>query len=246
VEAPAELPATLSAFQDQQHRWAKGSIQTARRTLGRVFASSQPLRVKIEAFFHLTNNTAYVATLFAGAFLVPSMLIRHHRGLDWMLAIDAVLFGSSTLSVLLYCAEGQRLLGRRVRFRDAIAVLQVGVGISVRNAAAVVEGLLQNGGVFERTPKQGAAGMRPALERRPRIPLIEIVLAIFYGGSIPVFLATGAWLSIPFLLLFLGGYLTVALQGLGERRSYDPSRAESVRHKTDSMARHLLFSTDEA
>ncbi|HEX2123756.1 MAG TPA: glycosyltransferase, partial [Thermoanaerobaculia bacterium] len=34
VEVPAELPAALSGFQDQQHRWAKGSIQTARKLLG--------------------------------------------------------------------------------------------------------------------------------------------------------------------------------------------------------------------
>src|ERR671918_790307 len=33
VEVPAELPAALSGFQQQQHRWTKGSIQTARKLL---------------------------------------------------------------------------------------------------------------------------------------------------------------------------------------------------------------------
>src|SRR6202171_2421699 len=60
LQVPAELPAALSGFQEQQHRWAKGSIQTARKVLPRIARSGLPFRVKAEAFFHLTNNSAYL------------------------------------------------------------------------------------------------------------------------------------------------------------------------------------------
>lgn len=42
VEVPAELPPTISAFQEQQFRWAKGSIQTARRLLVRILRAHIP------------------------------------------------------------------------------------------------------------------------------------------------------------------------------------------------------------
>ena len=36
VVAPAELPVEMNAFKSQQHRWAKGSIQTCRKLLPQI------------------------------------------------------------------------------------------------------------------------------------------------------------------------------------------------------------------
>ncbi|HEU4888650.1 MAG TPA: glycosyltransferase, partial [Thermoanaerobaculia bacterium] len=102
VEVPAELPAALSGFQDQQHRWAKGSIQTARKLLGTIVGSGLGRRVKSEAVFHLTNNSAYLFTVLLALLIVPSMLVRYRNGLAWMFAIDVPLFVASTGSVLLF------------------------------------------------------------------------------------------------------------------------------------------------
>src|SRR5687767_15271790 len=54
--APAEVPVEMNSFKSQQHRWAKGSIQTCRKLLPRILQSDLPLGVKTEAFFHLTAN----------------------------------------------------------------------------------------------------------------------------------------------------------------------------------------------
>src|SRR5712691_5770650 len=54
--APAEVPVEMNAFKSQQHRWAKGSIQTCRKLLPRILRSNLPWGVKAEAFFHLTAN----------------------------------------------------------------------------------------------------------------------------------------------------------------------------------------------
>ncbi|MGH9333494.1 MAG: cellulose synthase family protein, partial [Vicinamibacteria bacterium] len=59
VVAPAEIPVSMNAFKSQQHRWTKGSIQTARKLLPRILASPLPFRVKVEALFHLSANLAY-------------------------------------------------------------------------------------------------------------------------------------------------------------------------------------------
>src|ERR687883_106700 len=59
IEAPAELPVEMSSFKSQQFRWAKGSIQVAKKMLPTILRAEIPFSVKMEAFFHLTNNFAY-------------------------------------------------------------------------------------------------------------------------------------------------------------------------------------------
>jgi cellulose synthase/poly-beta-1,6-N-acetylglucosamine synthase-like glycosyltransferase len=221
VVVPAELPSTLAGFHQQQHRWAKGSIQTARKILPRLFRSRLPRHVKCEAAFHLTNNSAYLLTVLLALLIVPAIVIRQRLGVGWTIGFDVALFIASTGSVLVFYIEGQRWAGRpRPRVRDLLWVLPIGVGISLRNAAAVIEGALQHGGSFDRTPKRGSAP-RATVERRPRLPVGEIVLALFFCAAAATFLAARQWASLPFLTLFLSGYGSASVQALRERSSYE-------------------------
>ena len=212
VEVPAELPAALSGFQDQQHRWTKGSIQTARKLLGTILGSEHRRSVKSEALFHLTNNSAYLFTVLLALLIVPSMLVRYRNGLAWMFVIDVPLFIASTGSVLLFYREGQRWAGRaRPPLRELLAVLPVGVGMSMRNAVAVIEGLIEEGGHFKRTPKAGDTIARQA---KRRAPLAELAFALFFAGTVISFILAGHWGAIPFLGLFLSGYSYVAVKSV--------------------------------
>jgi cellulose synthase/poly-beta-1,6-N-acetylglucosamine synthase-like glycosyltransferase len=238
VEVAAELPAALSGFQEQQHRWAKGSIQTARKVLPVIARSELRAAVKSEAAFHLTNNSAYLLSVLLALLIVPAMVIRHRHELLWSFVIDVVLYAASTASVLLFYVEGQRLAGRaRPPLRELLAVLPVGVGMSIRNASAVLEGLFENGGHFRRTPKAGdlchpVPDAPPAQvpryardDKPPRIPWGELALALFFCGVILAFGGTRQWLSVPFLGIFASGYGYVAAMALQERISY----ARSIR-----------------
>jgi cellulose synthase/poly-beta-1,6-N-acetylglucosamine synthase-like glycosyltransferase len=60
VVSPAEVPVEMNAFKSQQHRWAKGSIQTCRKLLPQILQADLPPQVKAEAFFHLTANFNYL------------------------------------------------------------------------------------------------------------------------------------------------------------------------------------------
>jgi len=220
VEVPAELPGALSGFQEQQHRWAKGSIQTARKILPRIVRSDVPLGVKAEAFFHLTNNAAYVLTVVVALLMVPAIVVRQRLGSSWTFIFDALVFALSTGSVLLFYIEGQRFAGReRLRFRELLAVMPVGVGISIRNAAAVLEGAFENGGTFRRTPKRGDA-TRVVRERAPRAPVGELIMALFFAVAFASFAIARQWISLPFLLLFLSGYGWAAVAGFRERMAF--------------------------
>jgi len=55
VVCPAEVPVQLTGARSQQHRWAKGSIQTARKLIPRILQADLPLFTKYQAVFHLTN-----------------------------------------------------------------------------------------------------------------------------------------------------------------------------------------------
>ena len=78
--APAEVPVEMNAFKSQQHRWAKGSIQTCRKLLPRILQSNLPLGIKIEAFFHLTANFNYPLMCVLSMLMFPSMVIRYNMG----------------------------------------------------------------------------------------------------------------------------------------------------------------------
>ncbi|MGQ0506888.1 MAG: cellulose synthase family protein, partial [Myxococcaceae bacterium] len=76
VVSPAEVPVDMNAFKSQQHRWAKGSIQTARKLLPTILRSNLPTAVKREAFFHLTNNLAYLLMVLLSLLMPLSMVLR--------------------------------------------------------------------------------------------------------------------------------------------------------------------------
>lgn len=227
VTVPAELPSTIAGFRQQQHRWAKGSIQTARSILPRILRSDLPLATRAEAFFHLTNNSAYLLTVIVSLLLVPAILIRQRLGLGWSVLADVILFALSTGSVLLFYIEGQRRIGRSLSTAEIFAVLPIGIGIAVRNATAVVEGLLQRGGYFARTPKRGDSGL---IESMRCVPIGETILASFFAVAFAMLAAARQWASLPFLLLFLGGYgymvamAIVELLNIGRSETYAQTR----------------------
>ena len=220
VEVAAELPAALSGFQQQQHRWAKGSIQTARKLLPTIARAELRHSIKTEALFHLTNNCAYLLSVMLALLIVPAMMIRYRHELLWSFALDLVLYAASTASVLLFYVEGQRYAGRaRPPLRELLAVLPVGVGMSIRNASAVIEGLFESGGHFHRTPKEGDGGVVRA-SGVPRLPYVEAMLSLFFCGVIVAFAGTRQWLSVPFLAIFASGYGYIAVMGLSERLNF--------------------------
>ena len=117
VIAPAEVPVEMNAFKSQQHRWAKGSIQTCRKLLPEILRADVPLGVKAEAFFHLTANFNYPLMCVLSVLMFPSMVIRYNMGWYEMLLIDVPLFFAATFSVCNFYMVCQREIHRD--WRDA-------------------------------------------------------------------------------------------------------------------------------
>ena len=243
IAAPAELPVSMNAFKAQQRRWAQGSLQTARKLLPQILASPLPLRVRAEAFFHLTSNLAYPLMAVLSLLMTPVLFARVSTGLREMALLDIPIFAAATLSVVSFYAFSQsRLLRLQApderqslwrRARNIPAALAVGIGISFSNASAVLSGVLGRRTPFVRTPKYGIAGTadrwRQKSYRMPAgaIPALEFALGLVMAGATFYAVVEGVAASAPFLLLFAAGYLYVGGRSLLEaRRAAPPPVAE--------------------
>ena len=222
LTAPAELPVEINAFKRQQFRWAKGSIQTARKLLGRILRSPLPLRVKTEAFVHLTCNANYVLMVALSLLVFPAMLLRRGGDPRLLLLIDLPLFLGATVSVLVFYAISQRERGAgwRRELRYLPGLMGLGIGLAINNSRAVVSGLLKRGGVFERTPKYRIEKRRDAWRgKRYRVAhdatfVVEGVLALYFIVCFALAVSLRMWPSLPFLWLFLQGYTYMFLLSL--------------------------------
>jgi cellulose synthase/poly-beta-1,6-N-acetylglucosamine synthase-like glycosyltransferase len=216
VAAPAEVPGELSAFLSQQHRWAKGSVQVARKLARRVASSSLPWRVKLEAFAHLSSNCGYPLVVVL-AFVLPLVALETSAiGALWHLTAFLV----CTLSVVLFYARGQRALSRSWRqwALDVPAALALGVGMSLAQTRAVLEGALRRTGEFVRTPKCGDAPVTTRYATALRgWPLGELALAAYFAWAVARAIQAGLWGSLPFLGLFLAGFAWVGALTVAER-----------------------------
>ncbi|MBM3265474.1 MAG: glycosyltransferase family 2 protein [candidate division Zixibacteria bacterium] len=218
--SPSELPVEMNAFKSQQRRWAKGSIQTARKLLPTILRSRMPFRAKLEAMFHLTNNMAYVLMLMLSLLMFPSIVIRVQAG--WMSSfwIDLPFLLAATVSVSLFylCAEREVDRGvwkRRIFYLPCL--MAVGIGICVNNTRAVAEALLGQWTEFERTPKYGIRDKKDRWQwmryRGPKtfLPVLELLFAFHFGLLVYYTAVNRIYSSIPFLCLFFFGFLYVGL-----------------------------------
>jgi hypothetical protein len=248
--APAELPPEMIAFKQQAHRWTKGSFQTCIKLLPRVLRAKLPMRIKTEAFFHLTNTLVYplmvVLTLmmFPTFFTIVNPLKTDPYG-KWF--FSATLFVLATCSTSTFFVFGQReLFGARAGWKSVLylpVLMGLGVGVSINNAKAVFEAIWsavrRKPSEFVRTKKYGSAGKqkqrvvaavdgaaagdavvaapRPSLFtlHRMLMPIIEIAFGCYMVSCIWISVYYGYALgSVPFLMIFAGGYFYVGFGSL--------------------------------
>jgi len=224
---PAEVPVEMNAFKTQQHRWAKGTIQVMRKLLPRIWKEKLPLKVKLEATFHLTNNFAYLFMVLLLTLMLPALLIRQqHSTIGGSGLFDMLVFLLVTVSFFAFYIGSQMDGGRN--WRDTLRYLPfltaMGIGLSVNNSRAVLEALFGDESPFVRTPKYGIKGQEgDAKKKRYRggrtlQPIVELALSAYFAVILFTAIHYKLWMGIPFTVLFLAGFLYIGLLSLLERR----------------------------
>jgi cellulose synthase/poly-beta-1,6-N-acetylglucosamine synthase-like glycosyltransferase len=227
--APAEVPVEMNAFKSQQHRWAKGSIQTCRKLLPTILRSSLPLGVKAEAFFHLTANFNYILMCILSVLIFPSMVIRYNMGWYEMLLIDVPLFFAATFSFCNFYVVCQREVHKDwiVRLKYVPFLMSVGIGLSINNTRAVLEALFNKQSEFTRTPKyriEGDSDEWVGKRYRQSVavqPLIELALGLYFTATVFYALANQIYGTVPFLILFQVGFLYTGLLSIVQQYAGD-------------------------
>ena len=225
IECASELPVDMNGFKSQQARWAKGLMQTAKKILPKVFAADVPWHVKAEAFFHLTANISYPLMVLLSTMLLPVMIVRFQQGWLQMLLIDLPLFLASTCSISSFYLVAQKELRPKTWWRTFLYmpfVMATGIGISVRNTQAVIEAILGKKSEFARTPKFKIEGKKGTFAKKSYknkagwMPYAEVLLGLYFSLTVVYAIANENYPTVPFLLLFVWGYLYTGFMSLGQ------------------------------
>ena len=226
---PAELPVEMNAFKTQQHRWAKGSIQTCRKLLPLILQSDQPFGVKAEAFFHLTANFNYVLMVLLSILIFPSMVIRYNMGWSEMLLIDVPLFLAATASVANFYVVCQRELYPAewvTRLKYLPFLMSIGIGLAINNARAVFEALTNTQTEFARTPKYPSktaptSGSASAIARGTSFSRSSSFRLASISLHPVLCLSNRIYGTLPFLMLFQVGFLYTGLLSIVQQFADD-------------------------
>lgn len=235
---PAELPVEIHAFKSQQHRWAKGSIQTALKLVPSLLRAPLPPLTKYQAVLHLTHYLVHPLMLTVALLSIPLLLLqRFFPSLGWLLAA-AVLLSLATFGPSSLYFYSQRKLHPNEwprRLRAMPFLMLFGTGIAVSNTKAVLEAVFGRRNEFIRTPKYGveqiggSAAIRGWWNRHRvakgegsawkgkayrfssvHLGFLELFMAFYCGVAFFLFIHQARYLITPFLLIYTSGFLYVS------------------------------------
>jgi len=221
VAVPNELPGHMRAFKMQQHRWAKGTAQCFRSLTGRVMASRGVLRDKVDEAFLLAGYAIH-PILLANVLLWPWAVLLMDRNVFLVLqALMGLAILVAPLSFILTVVERDG----RWSFSsvgEVLAGIGVGIGLMVNNSAGQVQGFIERGGEFVRTPKANlhpVGSLAPSTaEKQYDSPLhwtffAELMLIAYclLGTALLVSRGEGLW-AVPMLFWALCLGLVAQLQ----------------------------------
>ncbi|MFO0592218.1 MAG: cellulose synthase family protein [Polyangiaceae bacterium] len=206
VVSPSELPEDISALRAQQYRWGKGTVQTARKLLGRVLRSDVTFSQKVEAVFHMTPHFAYPLLVMLSVLVLPALLLMPATSVRMMVLVDLPLCMATTgsLAAFYMMAESAQGRSRKGALLKLPMLIAIGTGLAPHLSSAVWDGLRFMAGEFVRTPKQGNNKNR--YKAALQLPYVEAVLALWSAAGVVASCYTGHYFAAPFSFLFMMGY----------------------------------------
>jgi hypothetical protein len=142
-----------------------------------------------------------------------------------MLVIDLPLFLASTCSISSFYLVAQKTLRPKTWRRTFLYmpfVMALGIGISVRNARAVLEAIFGVKSEFARTPKYRIEGAKDSWQKKSYrksggwLPYAEVALGIYFAATVVYAIQNENYATVPFLLLFVWGYLYTGVMSLAQ------------------------------
>ena len=233
VAVPSELPVQMTALKQQHFRWAKGGAQTLRKLTVPLLKSKRSAWYKLAGLFHLSGYLTFPLIILLLITWLPIIL---HP--DWVRGIPMTFMSIAMLGVPIQYTLGQIALHRSDirRIANLPWFMIIGTGMTLSNSLAIFEGLCGKPGVFMRTPKFRMEGDNETWKRSAYVMSADPtafgeVMMVGYAA----FMTLESWRSgnlsaIPFLLLYVFGFATVAISiasDNGPRRRRPTLRAKA-------------------
>ena len=231
VVAPSELPIDINAYKSQQHRWAKGSIQTAKKLLPQIYKTNETLIKKVEAFIHLNQYMVHPMMIILALLSLPLIILLKPQISSMSVSLTMIIFmflifmGAFAPTFLYIVAQkkGYRDWQKRCLFIPVLMV--IGCGIAINNTKAVLEALLNIKSDFIRTPKYGVIKRgRNILVKNYSLSLqvffvSEILLSAYCFIGFMQYTSNKKFVFGPFLLMYAIGFLYVGTLSIFQKFS---------------------------
>lgn len=232
IAAPGEIPPLMMGFKRQQSRWATGTVQCLRKLGWQVWRSDLNLWQKFQAMLHL-----------GGYFIHPLMLIVLVLSLPLMLTEGLTGLPLAGLTIAMVGPPAQAILAQRRLHKNWASRLMyfpvfmlMGIGVAVNNTLAVMQGFRKKPQRFLRTPKfnleSGWSSSQYALTMDISV-WIELLFAVYalVSAGFSIWLAPSL---APFMLLYAGGFIYVALLSMQQTRIIRQARIQAERQLSSS------------
>ncbi len=235
VTVPSELPVEMSAFKAQQFRWAKGSIEVFLKLISIIVKANIPLKQKVEAFFHMGSNFAWLLMGYVAIVMPLNIVIRYKVGFMPIFLMDIPIFVLASASVVVFYLFSEYMVLKEtlsVQHRSILTTmlylpmaLAIGIGIGINNFKAVTQAVFKVVTPFNRTPKYnvnadktGASSKIKAnvyrIKKIDWVIVIEMVMGLYFTLVILFMLEKEQFFTVPFLMLFQLGFLYTAIMSI--------------------------------
>jgi cellulose synthase/poly-beta-1,6-N-acetylglucosamine synthase-like glycosyltransferase len=217
---PAELPETVTAFRNQQFRWAKGSFQTLLKLLPLLREARAPFFKKYQAILHIAGYAVHPMMLTLSLLALPVLFITARMSPpSWVYSILALplvlaIVGPTAMYVVSQAAINKRGLPANLLLMPFMVV--VGVGLALSNTRAIAEAIAGHESEFVRTPKRGDREVKRYHARIPWLAIVEFVLGIYCVVTVICYLRAGSLFGVPFLAIYALGYFYVSAHSLAD------------------------------
>jgi cellulose synthase/poly-beta-1,6-N-acetylglucosamine synthase-like glycosyltransferase len=229
VVAPAELPRTISAYKNQQSRWAKGSTQCLIKFGPSILTTrNHSLIARSYALISMAGYTTHLLMLLLLLIQVPLIYLGYRP------PAFLILLGVLSIAQPLLFVFGQQLLYgdwlRRLRYLPALLIIAIGLAPS--NSRAIFEAIGGRGNDFVRTPK-GLASDSSSRQAEGtmagyRLPfdwivIVELFLAFYAFIGVLISLGKANFWPLAFMMACMLGFGYVAVASIQEQLKKSPS-----------------------
>lgn len=243
LPVPGEIPPTVTAFKRQQARWARGSLQVAKKLLPVLIKNKNlKLKQKIEGCIHLTYYLVHplifasfmlaVIAAFLGAKTIglPIPKSQSIQGaivgfLEFLATISpvrlvfyvAILI--SFMATWIFYAETLRYqrLGIKSHLKQLAVLSFIGFGISINNSLEAAKAFfINNAGEFKRTPKYAVEQESDTWkDKKYQVPLQKVVFLEFAAAALGISAIVFAVCTINYELIPILSFYVFSYLSIG-------------------------------